>query len=150
MTIRYALPAEAGRLTEIACLSKAHWGYSAAQINCWRGAFLTVTADYIQAHTVWVALDSLKSGGEPIAFAALERHATGAVLEHLWVLPAYMGRGIGKRLFGRVAAKEADFTFTSDPHADDFYRKLGAQKIGHVPSVHQGRCLSQFRFQAPT
>ena len=145
VTIRFAAPEEAERLTQIACASKAHWGYSAAQIDCWRAAFLTVTADYIQAHSVWIALDA---HGEAIAFAALERHETGAVLEHLWVLPAYIGRGIGKRLFERVASEAAEFTFTSDPHADGFYRKLGARKIGDAPSAHQGHCLSRFRFRA--
>ena len=146
VSIRFAAPEEADRLTEIACVSKAHWGYSAAQINDWRRAFLTVTADYILAHSVWVAQDTC---GKPVAFAALERHCTSAVLEHLWVLPAFMGRGIGRRLFKRVAAEEPDFTFTSDPHADDFYRKLGAQKIGEVVSDSQGRWLSEFRFRAP-
>ena len=69
--IRAARPDEAQRLTEIACRSKAHWGYSSAQIEYWREKFLTVTAEYIRAHSVWVAADE---SGAVIAFAALKRN----------------------------------------------------------------------------
>lgn len=144
--IRCAGPEEAERLTEIACLSKAHWGYSPAQIESWRAQFLTVTAEYVKAHKVWVAADPC---GAAVGFAALERRNAGSVLEHLWVLPAYIGRGIGRRLFQQVACSADEFTFTSDPHADDFYRRMGAEKIGEVTSDYQGRNLSEFRFRAP-
>ena len=124
MAIRPAKPEEAQRLSEIACLSKAHWGYAAEQIDCWRTRFLRVTANYISAQFVWVAVDD---HGVAIGFAALEQHDEGPVLEHLWVLPAHIGKGLGKRLFCHVAARVTEFNFTSDPHADDFYVKMGAQ-----------------------
>ncbi len=145
VAIRRARPHEAPTLTEIACRAKAHWGYSAEQIAAWRPGFLTITSDYIKAHSPVVALDER---GCIIAFAALEQRTTGAVLEHLWVLPEFMGRGIGSRLFHQIAAGAGDFTFTSDPHADGFYLKLGAQIIGEVESAHQSRSLSLFRCQA--
>ena len=141
--LRPARQDEAERLSEIARLSKAHWGYSAAQIDSWRPAFLSVTRDYIAAHAVYAAADA---SDRAIAFAALECAAAGDVLEHLWVLPAYMGRGVGRRLFERIAAESAAFTFTSDPHADDFYRRMGARKIGEVYSDNQGRALTVFRY----
>lgn len=141
--IRAARPDEAERLTEIAFRSKAHWGYSAEQIAAWQPAFLTVTADYITRHSPVVAVDAEQGS---VAFAALERDAQGAVLEHLWVLPGFMGRGIGSRLFRHIAARASDFTFTSDPQADGFYLKLGARIIGEVVSERQGRSLSLFRY----
>lgn len=141
--LRSARPEEADRLSEIARLSKAHWGYSAEQIDRWRLAFLTVTRDYIAAHSVWVAAD--KADGA-IAFAALERAASGDVLEHLWVLPEFIGMGIGSCLFQQVASHSPAFTFTSDPHADNFYRRMGARKIGEVVSGNQGRALTEFRY----
>lgn len=142
--IRPARPEEAERLTSVACRSKAHWGYSAEEIDYWRTKFLTVTADYIMSHAVWVAADERD---EAVAFAALERYEDGAVLEHLWVLPQYMRAGIGRRLFLQVAASASEFTFTSDPNADEFYLKLGAEKIGDLASVYQKRFLSEFRFR---
>lgn len=142
--IRDAVPEDAGQLSLIAQRAKAHWGYAPEQIERWRGSFLTVTADYIAAHQVWVAV---AGSDRPVAFAALEHHERGAVLEHLWVLPAYMGRGIGAGLMGRAANAASSFTFTSDPHADAFYYKLGARKVGEVYSAMQGRILTRFVFR---
>lgn len=141
--VRAARQDEAERLSEIARKAKAHWGYSAEQLESWRGAFLTVTPDYIAAHSVWAAADSSDC---PVAFAALERSAECDVLEHLWVLPDTMNLGIGRRLFQRVAFESPDFTFTSDPHADDFYYRMGARKIGEKTSAYQGRALTKFRY----
>ena len=141
--LRPARPDEAEHLSEIARLAKARWGYPATQIESWREAFLTVTADFIAAHWVWAATDS---SDRAIAFAALERAAAGDVLEHLWVLPAYMRMGLGRRLFQRVATESPAFTFTSDPNADGFYRRMGAREIGKVVSELQGRALTKFRF----
>ncbi len=70
ISLRAARQDEADLLTEIACRSKAHWGYSPDQIAAWRPAFLTVTADYIARHSPVVAVDD-ECG--PVAFAALER-----------------------------------------------------------------------------
>lgn len=142
--IRDASPQEAGQLSVIAQRAKAHWGYAPEQIELWRGSFLTVTADYIAARQVWVAVTG---SDKPVAFAALEQHQDGAVLEHLWVLPEYMGRGIGASLMQRVAIEAPEFTFTSDPHADAFYYKLGARKVGEVHSTLQGRILTRFIYR---
>ncbi len=142
--IRRARPEEADALTEIACRAKAHWGYPAHYVARWRDEFLTISPDYIVAHLVWVVV---VEGDEPVAFAALERRATGDELEHLWVLPAYMGQGIGKRLFHVVARHSPEFSFTSDPHADGFYCKLGALKTGQRRSAYQGIILTEFRYR---
>ncbi|MCY4061511.1 MAG: GNAT family N-acetyltransferase [Chloroflexi bacterium] len=143
--IRPARPGEADLLTEIACRAKAHWGYSAEQMTAWKPAFLTITSQYIERHSPWVAEDE---AGRPVAFAALEQGTAGAILEHLWVLPEYMGQGIGTRLFHQMAARTGEFTFTSDPQADSFYLKLGARMIGQVESDYQGSTLSLFRYDA--
>ncbi len=145
--IRRARPEEADWLTEIACRAKAHWGYSAEQIAAWRPAFLTIGSDYIKRHSVWVAEDD---EGGAVAFAALEQEAAGAVLEHLWVLPEHIGRGIGSRLFHRIAGLAGEFAFTSDPQAEGFYLKLGARLIGEVESAHQDRMLSRFLYKSAT
>lgn len=144
ISIRSARPEEAPLLTEIACQSKAHWGYSSEQMAHWRAAFLTVTAEYVAAHSVWVAVADT---GAVLAFAAIKEGADEPMLEHLWVLPTHMRMGIGARLFQHVARRYRDFSFTSDPHADDFYLKLGARKIGEVDSEYQGRKLSLFHYR---
>ena len=145
ITIQPARPQQAADLSDIAYRAKGYWGYAADQMEQWRVEFLTITPTYIEANAVWVAVvDARQIAG----FAAVEQHGDEAILEHLWVLPEYIGQGIGKRLFLRVAATTPEFTFTSDPHAEDFYRKMGAQKIGEYPSGLQGRVLTTFRFTA--
>jgi GNAT superfamily N-acetyltransferase len=145
MTIREAVPHHAAALRAIALQAKGSWGYADEQLARWRQALLTISAAYIQANSVWVAtLDT----PQLVGFAALELHGEEAILEHLWVLPAYRGRGIGKRLFCHVATTIPHFVFTSDPHADTFYRKLGAQQIGNSYSVVQQTMLTKFRYPA--
>ena len=143
ITIRRARPEEADQLTEIACAAKAHWGYHPDQLAFWREAFLSVTPAYIAEHSVWAAQSR---AGQAVAFAAIEQRGTAAILEHLWVTPAYMGMGIGQRLFRHAARHSPAFSFTSDPNADGFYIKMGAVKIGAVASAYQGRQLSLFRY----
>ena len=141
--IREALPHEAATLTDIAHRAKQHWGYADAQIALWQ-EFLTVAPDYIAANQVWVATIQ----GQAAGFATIVQHTDEAELDHLWVLPDYMGKGVGKRLFQHVTTAVPTFVFTSDPHADAFYYKMGAQKIGEAESTLQGRTLTKFRYAA--
>jgi GNAT superfamily N-acetyltransferase len=143
ITIKRVLPQQAADLSDIALKAKGHWGYSAKQLDLWRNAFLTLSPDYIEANHVWGAFVDEQ---QVVGFAAVTRSSEEAILNHLWVLPDYIGRGIGKRLFLHVAASVPDFVFTSDPHADDFYLKMGAQKIGEYYSVLQQQTLTKFRY----
>lgn len=143
ITIREALPHQATDLSSIAFKAKGYWGYSSEQLDLWRTEFLTVSPEYIKVNRVWVAAVDKQ---QLVGFAAIEQPSEEAILDHLWVLPEYIGRGIGKRLFLHVAATIPKFVFTSDPHADDFYQKMGAQKIGDYYSVLQGKMLTKFSY----
>lgn len=145
ITIREAQLDEAAELTRIAIAAKSHWGYTAEQIEGWR-SFLTITTDYIQDNQVWVVVVADQIAG----FAAIEQHDDETILEHFWVLPAYIGKGIGKRLFLYVADQFSEFVITADPNADGFYYKMGAQKIGDYPSMLQNRTLTQFKYTSAT
>jgi GNAT superfamily N-acetyltransferase len=143
ITIQEAAPHQAADLSAIALSAKGYWGYSREQIEQWKSEFLTISPEYIKANRVWVAAADML---QPVGFAAIEQHGEEAILEHLWVLPEYIGRGVGKRLFLHVAGIVPRFVFTSDPHADDFYYKMGAQKIGEYSSVLQQRTLTKFEY----
>ena len=144
ITLRDAVPPEAAALSAIALRAKGHWGYAPEKLAIWRDEFLTVSPEYIQSNHVWVAAD----GQQAVGFAAVTQYGDEAILEHLWVLPDYIGHGIGKRLFLHVAATIPAFVFTSDPHADAFYRKMGAQPIGDYYSVLQENTLTKFQYMA--
>jgi len=86
-----------------------------------------------------------------VGFSGVSIHEAEAELDHLWILPDYIGQGIGKQLFLYTAQRIQEMgypqlVFTSDPHADGFYRKLGAQRIGDSYSVLQNTTLAKFKF----
>jgi len=148
-TIRKALPEEAAALSHIAVTAKAHWGYAQEQLELWGREFLMISSKYIREHHVWVACIQLVAVG----FSGISIHESEAELDHLWILPAYMGQGIGAQLFLYTAKRiqemgYPEMVFTSDPHADGFYRKLGAEKIGDYYSVLQNTTLTKFKFTA--
>lgn len=147
LTIRKALREEAVIVSTIAIKAKAHWGYRQEQLEVWGREFLTISSDYISAHYVWVAcIDAVVVG-----FSGVSIHDAEVGLDHLWILPAYISQGIGRQLFLYTAARIQEMgypqmVFTSDPHADGFYRKLGAEQIGEYYSVLQNTTLTKFRF----
>ncbi|MBS1983725.1 MAG: GNAT family N-acetyltransferase [Bdellovibrionales bacterium] len=60
-------------------------------------------------------------------------------MDHLWILPEFIGKSIGRCLFAR-AVEEArklewtEFWLAADPYAIGFYEKLGAVQLGTVQS----------------
>ena len=136
---RPAQPEEAARLTTIAWQAKRHWGYPEHWLKAWTEN-LTLTPDYIRCHSVQVA----ELDGRMVAFNGLQIAGETALLDHLWVLPEAMGRGIGRGLFlqaenaARVAGAKL-LKVIADPHAEEFYRKLGAVTIGREPASLDGQ-----------
>ena len=91
MNIAMAHPSEADALTEIAFAAKRHWGYPEHWLEHWRSV-LAVSPDFIINHETLAARDEQHILG----FAALVEEGDLLWLEHLWVLPAAMGRGVGR------------------------------------------------------
>jgi GNAT superfamily N-acetyltransferase len=134
MTTHYeilrAAPADAARLTAIALASKRHWDYPEDWLARWTAA-MTLTPDFITRNEVY----SAALAGERIAFYGLIPSRPKAVLEHLWVLPEFMGQGIGRGLFAHALARcrelgIARLEIQSDPHAQGFYTRMGARQVG--------------------
>ncbi len=75
-------------------------------------------------------------------------------LEHLWVLPARMGSGIGRTLVRHLltlvrARGGHGLRIASDPNAEAFYLRFGARRVGEVPSTPTGRTLPLLLLDAP-
>ena len=141
VVIRRALPSAAPALTRVAHAAKRHWKYPEDWIRLWRDA-LTVTPAFVERHPVWCAV---RGASVPGLYAL---SGTGPVreLEHLWVAPGYIGRGVGARLLEHaVAALRADgareLRIASDPHAEGFYLAKGARRVGEVASTPRGRTV---------
>ncbi|GAA3739631.1 GNAT family N-acetyltransferase [Leifsonia bigeumensis] len=169
MRIRQARADDAGRLSELALRSKAHWGYDAEFLEACR-AELTVTAKQCAAGEVSVAEGD---GGEFAGFSRVVSDASGSgraaglgrasdagtgagaevegVLEALFVDPAFIGQGVGGRLLRHALARAAAMGLTSlvldaDPFAVPFYEHCGASIIGTAPSGSiAGRELPRMR-----
>ena len=126
-------------MTEIALTAKSHWGYPESWFEAWRED-LTITPEFIVRHEVFVATDEDK----PVGFYALVISESATELDHLWVLPERIGKGIGRRLLAhaldRAAALNiATIEIVSDPNAEAFYLKAEARKIGEVLSTIEGQ-----------
>jgi N-acetylglutamate synthase-like GNAT family acetyltransferase len=137
--IRRAAPDEAGALTSLAHAAKRYWNYPEAWIEHWK-TDLTITADFIARHEVYVAMIE----GTIAGCCALVVGNSRAELEHMWIDPQQMGNGVGRSLFEytKQRAKElglAEVELSADPHAEGFYERMGAKHIGEVQADMNGQ-----------
>ena len=137
--IRPALPEEANVLSKIALSAKAHWGYPKRWIEIWT-PLLTFSPEYFEENESWVAVRENK----PIAFYTLQEKHGNAWIEDLWVLPEYIGQGVGRQLFLDAIARARQMGYKTlqleaDPNAVGFYEKMGMRKIGEQHSDVDGQ-----------
>ena len=149
--VRPARAEEAGRLTEICRRAKAHWGYDEAFMAASREA-LTITPEMIARGRV---LAAEHANGEVIGVATAEPLApTGTFdLGHMFVDPGAMGTGAGRKLFEAIVALitaegAQKLVILADPHAEEFYLRVGAKRVGDAPSDSiPGRRLPLLEFE---
>lgn len=101
ITIRPAKDTENGVLTNISFASKRYWNYPEEYFDVWRTE-LTITSDYINANIVFVAEVDEKVVGYFSIVEVQKDFFTGQVmvrkgfwLEHIFILPGFIGQGIG-------------------------------------------------------
>ncbi len=138
MKIVRADPVAASALSALARAAKAHWGYPMSWLEQWRDQ-LTITPEFVAAEDTYAA----EVEGQIVGFHALRATEQSIRLEHLWVLPQWMGQGIGRRLFEHAAARAAArgatcLTIDADPQAEPFYLRMGAVRVATIPSAIEG------------
>lgn len=146
MKFRTANGNDAGTLSAIAILAKAHWGYPSSWLKLWEKS-LTVTIEQVQHDTIFLCELQKKIVG----FIGISTEGNLAEIEHLWVLPEFMSRGIGRALFKHALqwcrANAIDkLKVVSDPNALGFYQALGGKIVGEEPSIPQPRVLPVLEF----
>ncbi len=139
LTIRAAHAEEAVVLTAIAIDAKRHWGYPERWIEIWT-PLLIITPEFIAEADVWVAISENDIAG----FYALLYSTDRATLEHFWVSPRFMAKGVGRGLWEHALArcrkkKCTILQIDSDPNAQGFYEKMGARKVGERTSEVDGQ-----------
>lgn len=144
---RRARPEERGPLSALALRSKAHWGYEPGFMEACREA-LTLAPEAMTGGEVWVH----ERHGRVVGFFSLAKWNSDSELAHLFVEPAKIGRGVGRTLWTEAVRRAESLGYErmliqSDPNAEGFYLKLGAERIGEVPSqVQAGRMLPLLLF----
>jgi GNAT superfamily N-acetyltransferase len=139
-TIRRATPDEAQVLTDLTRRSKAHWGYDAVfMAKHWDE--LAVTAEQIMDEHVYL----LEANGRICGYYWLGYSCGDMItLENLFIDPDVMRSGVGTALWLHALEAAASLgyrvmQFDSDPHAEGFYLKMGARRIGEKPAPQPER-----------
>jgi GNAT superfamily N-acetyltransferase len=127
--IRRAVPGEAPVLREIAIASKRYWGYADDWMVRW-AELLAIPPEYVERNEVYVA----ELDGRAIGLAALIPRGEECELDHLWLLPEHIGKGLGRRLFEHARDRAtqlgaARLTLEAEPQATGFYERMGARTI---------------------
>jgi len=136
-TIRRARPEDAATLSALAFRSKAYWGYDAAFMEACRDD-LTLAAADLAASVAYV----VEERGLILGFYRLHGHDDGdeVTLTDLFIAPEAIGHGHGRRLWRHAVRTATGLGFRamvlqSEPHAEGFYRAMGAVRIGESPST---------------
>lgn len=125
-----AQPEDWEELKHIAIASKRYWGYADHLISQWAQTPI-ITPEAIKRDTVYVACAGLVA----IGWYRLQLLLPAIVLEDLWVLPNYIGKGVGRRLFEHalIQAKRSGAHYLeleADPYAEPFYMRMGCRTVG--------------------
>ena len=134
--IREAQSSESELLSSLAWRSKAYWGYSPEFISACVQE-LTYSQQDIQNNYFYVA----EINNKIIGFFALEILSKREIeLEALFIDPAYINQGYGRKLINKakLIARELGsevMLIQSDPHAKNFYLKVGGKLIDERESA---------------
>ena len=149
LQIRRATPDEADALTTLAHAAKRHWDYPEDWINHWK-TDLTITPDFLAKNEVFVATIAADIAG----CCALVLSPSLTELEHMWIDPKHMRKGIGRALFEHTKRRAEELgsntlELSADPNAESFYERMGAKRIGEVPAdvLGQSRVLPRMRIE---
>lgn len=137
-------------LTEISFASKKYWNYPEEYFTIWQKE-LTITQEYINTNVVFkccqdgnvLSYYSLVYLQEDFSFQG-ERLSWGWYLDHMFIRPSHIRKGIGTKLFQHLVQycrknRIDRFGILSDPYSKGFYLEMGCQYIKEFPSSIPGR-----------
>ncbi len=148
--IREAEIQEAEILTKISFSSKGYWNYPREFYEIWSKE-LTINSDYIQNNDVFVFEDDSNIVGyysivelkEDIEISDI-KISKGFWLEHMFVGPQSIGKGIGTIMFEHLRKRCTsrgiyELGILADPNSRGFYEKMGCEYISEFPSTIKNR-----------
>jgi GNAT superfamily N-acetyltransferase len=148
--IRAAKNTEAGILTKISFKSKGYWDYPKAFFDVWADE-LTISSNYIQNNDVFVVEKegaivgyySIVELKNDIGVAGI-RITKGFWLEHMFIEPSSIGKGIGTKMFDHLRERcrlrgITELGILADPNSRGFYEKMGCEYKGEYASSIKDR-----------
>ena len=148
--IRHAKIQEAEILTKISFESKDYWRYPIEFYDLWSNE-LTISSDYIQNNDVFV----FENEGEIIGYYSIVelkdnievsgvRISKGFWLEHMFIEPRSIGKGIGTKMFEHLRKRCGlrginELGILADPNSRGFYEKMGCEYRCEYPSTIKNR-----------
>ncbi|OGR27222.1 MAG: hypothetical protein A2277_04420 [Desulfobacterales bacterium RIFOXYA12_FULL_46_15] len=157
--IRSAKNDEAKILTKISFESKRYWNYPKEYFEIWNNE-LTISSDYINKNNVFVfelecsvvGYYSIVELPEDIEISDI-RIRKGYWLEHMFIEPLHIGKGIGSKMFHHLrnwcaTAEINELGILADPNSKGFYEKMGCQYVKEFPSTIKNRTTPYLIFKA--
>lgn len=150
MHIRKAKEEEYQVLTDISFKSKGYWRYPVEYFDIWKEE-LTITSEYIAKNKVFVVeSEDLIVGYYSIINLSKAIKVSGIVikkgfwLEHMFILPSYIGNSIGTNMVSHLRSECKDnninqLSVLADPNAKEFYEKMGFKYVKEYPSTIPNR-----------
>lgn len=155
INIRRSRPDENEQLTKISFAAKRYWNYQEEYFEIWKSE-LTINQDYINNNEVFAAE---VNGGLAAYYSIIEVKQEfmagqtlvekGSWLEHMFVLPKWIGCGIGRMMYEHMKSfcrskGIKELRIFADPNAKGFYEKMGAIYIEERPSSIEERTVSLY------
>ncbi len=134
LTFRRARPSEVIAVRELITRSMAYWDRPPAYLDEAR-SLMSLSGEDIERDEAWV----LDNGEQIVGFLRVSVSGADAEIEEFHLEPAWIGRGLGPRLFERAveAARTlgADrLVWSTDQYALGFYLAMGGIVTGSTPS----------------
>lgn len=154
--IRPAKQEEAEILTKISFESKGYWDYPPEYFEIWDNE-LTINPEYMENNKVFVyELDGCIVGYYSIVELPEDIEVSGIKiekgfwLEHMFLQPMHIGKGIGSRMFHHMRKKcKAEginkLGILADPNSKGFYEKMGCEYLGEFSSTIKNRTTPYLR-----
>ncbi len=145
-TIRKAHVTDAPSLHALTGRSALHWGYEPEFLE-WEPEAIAVTPTFIAGATVHVLEDERRILG----YYALTGDPVELWLDKLFVEPARIGTGCGKRLWLHAVAtarelRAVELWIAADPNATPFYQAMGATWEREEATTRPGWNLQFLRY----
>lgn len=127
-------------LSELAYRSKSYWNYPKEWLDSWIPELTIKRADILDNQTF-----VLKVKNEIAGFAVIVDRLDYLEIDHFWLLPEFIGQGLGSLLMKYLICDLSPLTkpiaALTDPNAEHFYAKHGFEVIEHQSSSIPGRTL---------